>query len=194
MIVDQRACGRSEGNKISFGVNESRDCLTWIDHMIKTLGPDVKLILTGISMGAATVMITAGQELPSNVVGVLADCGYSSAEAIIKKVIKVHMKLPVKVFYPFVRMAGKLFGGFDIEDASPVEALKKSLVPVLFAHGDADDFVPSYMSKECYESCASMKKLIMVPGAGHCLCYPIDKEAYIRELKAFWTQAGVYNS
>ncbi len=192
LIVDQRACGRSEGHVISFGVNESRDCLAWIDYAIKALGKDTKLILTGISMGAATVLITAGaEELPANVVGVLADCGYSSADEIIKKVIH-SMHLPVKLAYPMVRFAGKLLGGFDVEKASPREAMKHCRVPVIFAHGLEDDFVPNEMSRICFENCTAHKKLLLVPGAGHCLCYPIDIEHYIRELKTFWEQEGVY--
>ncbi len=192
LIVDQRACGRSEGHVISFGVNESRDCEMWVEKVIETFGADVKIILTGISMGAATVLITAGKDLPPNVVGVLADCGYSSAKEIIKRVISL-MKLPPRIFYPFVRLAGKLLGGFDIEDASPIDAVKKCDVPVLLAHGDADAFVPCYMSEEIYKECVSEKKLVIVPGAGHCLCYPIDIDSYIAQLKAFWTDAGVYD-
>ncbi len=192
LIVDQRACGRSEGHVISFGVNESRDCRAWIDLAISVLGPNVKLILCGISMGAATVLMTAGTDLPSNVVGVLADCGYSSAPAIIKKVI-LDMRFPAAA-YPFVRLAGRLFGGFDIEKASPVSAVTACRVPVLFAHGDADDFVPCDMSRENYEACASEKTLLVIPGAGHGLCYPADQNAYIRELHAFWTKMGLYDT
>ena len=192
LIVDQRACGRSEGHVISFGVNECKDCLIWVDHLVSHFGPDVTIILTGISMGAATVLMASGCDLPKNVVGVLADCGYSSAEEIIKKVI-VDMKLPRDAAYPFVRLAGRLFGGFDIEDASPVDAVKNSRVPVLFAHGEADDFVPCQMSRDNYEACASQKALITVPGAGHGLCFPADQEGYIAKLRAFWNEMGIYD-
>ena len=93
LLVDQRASGRSEGNIITFGVNESRDCRDWIDFVIKNINPDAKIIISGVSMGASTVLITAGMELPENVVGVLADCGFTSARAVIKKVMR-DMKLP----------------------------------------------------------------------------------------------------
>ena len=193
LIVDQRACGRSDGHVISFGVNECRDCLAWIDHMVTHFGPDVKIILTGISMGAATVMLASGEMLPKNVVGILADCGYSSAPEIIKKVI-VDMKLPQNAAYPFVRTAGRLFGGFDIEEARPVEAVKSCRLPIIFAHGDADAFVPCHMSRDCFDACNSVKKLVITPGAGHGLCYPADPEGYLASLKAFWTAAGIYES
>lgn len=191
LIVDQRACGRSEGHVISFGVNESKDCHVWINHVIRHFGPHVKIILTGISMGAATVLMAAGEELPENVVGVLADCGYSSAKEIIKKVI-VDMKLPREAAYPFVRLAGKLFGGFDIEAASPVDAVKRCPVPVLLAHGEDDAYVPCEMSRQIFAACSSRKRLITVPGAGHGLCYPQDPEKYLAQLKAFWTEMGIY--
>jgi pimeloyl-ACP methyl ester carboxylesterase len=88
LIIDQRACGKSEGNVITFGVNEYRDCLSWIDFIIRHFGEDTKIILCGISMGASTVLIASQQKLPKNVVGVLADCGYTSAKDIIKKTFK----------------------------------------------------------------------------------------------------------
>ena len=186
LIVDQRCCGRSGGTAITFGINEHRDCLTWLAHMRTRFGEDVKIILTGISMGAATVMIAAGSEdLPPQVVGVLADCGYNSAKDIIKKVIR-EMKLPAELAYPFVKLGAKLFGHFDPDEVSPQEALKRSKVPVLLIHGENDDFVPCDMSRICYEACASKKKLVTVPGAGHGLSYPTDPQGYLDALREFF--------
>ncbi len=185
LIVDQRASEGSEGEVISFGVNEHKDCLTWVDFMIERFGPDVKIILTGISMGAATVMMAAGQPLPPNVVGVLADCGYSSAKAIIQKVI-TQKGLPPKLAYPFVKLGARLFGHFDLEETSPVEALKHCSLPVIFFHGEDDDYVPCYMSRENYEACAGPRKLVTIPGAGHGLSYLVAPEYYLQELRAFF--------
>ena len=186
LIVDQRCCGRSEGNVITFGINEHRDCLTWLEHMRKRFGEDVKVILTGISMGAGTVMIAAGAEaLPENVIGVLADCGYTSAKDIIKKVIR-DMKLPADFAYPFVKLGARLYGHFDLDETSPVEALKNSKVPVIFIHGQADDFVPCYMSEECYRVCSGEKRLVTVPDAGHGLSYPTDPQGYLQALREFF--------
>ena len=97
LLIDQRGSGASEGNAITFGVKESQDCLAWVEFLRQKFGPDVKTILTGISMGAATVMIAAGKELPDNVIGVLADCGYTSAREIMYEVIK-QMGLPPKIY------------------------------------------------------------------------------------------------
>ena len=185
LLVDQRGGGRSEGHVISFGINEHRDCLKWVDFVVEHFGPGVKIILTGISMGAATVLIAGGKELPPNVIGILADCGYSSAKAIMEKVI-VKMGLPPKLLYPFVKLSAKIFGGFDLEETSPVEAVKHCKVPVIFYHGEADDYVPCSMSVENYNNCASRKQLVTIPGAGHGLSYPVDQEKYLITLKEFF--------
>ena len=175
LIVDQRSAGRSGGNAITFGVKEHKDC---------------SIVLCGISMGASTVLLAAGEELPRQVVGVLADCGYSSARAIIHKVIR-QMKLPPKLLYPFVRLGAILFAGFDPEQAEVAKALKNCKIPVIFFHGDADDFVPSDMSRENFEACASFKRLVITPGAGHGLCYLVDPEGYLHSLREFAPNWGL---
>ena len=186
LIIDHRACGKSDGRVISFGINESRDAHRWIEYIIQTINKDAKIILTGVSMGAATAMICAGEELPQNVVGVLADCGYTSAKDIIQKVMR-DMKLPLKLIYPFAKIAAKLLGHFDLEEKSPIESMKRCRLPVIFIHGDVDSFVPHEMSVENYNACVSEhKKLVTVKGAGHALCYVVDSENYVKELKAFF--------
>ena len=185
LLVDQRCSETSEGNVITFGIREHKDCLAWVDFMVDHFGPDVKIILTGISMGAATVMLAGGEELPPNVVGILADCGFCSAKEIMCDVIK-NMGIPPALGYPFVRLGALLYGHFDPEETDAVQAMKRCKVPVIFFHGTNDDFVPSWMSEKCYEACVSRKKLVLIPGAGHGLSYPVDPEGYIRELGDFF--------
>ena len=186
LIVDHRGSGTSDGKVITFGVNESRDCLSWIDFTIKNIDPDAKIIITGISMGASTVMIAAGLDLPKNVVGVLADCGYTSAKEIIQKVM-VDMKLPPRLLYPFAKLGARLFGKFDLDERSPIESLKNARVPVLFIHGDDDRYVPYEMSVKNFNACASSeKKLVTVHGAGHGLAYPYDIPNYLKEVREFF--------
>ena len=183
LIVDHRASGHSDGHIISFGINERRDCRRWVDFAIDKFGKDVRIMITGISMGAATVMMAAGESLPKNVVGVLADCGYTSPEEIIKKVVR-DMHLRVAIIYPFIKLGARIFGGFDLEETSPIEAMKSCTLPIIFVHGDNDDFVPYDMSVRLHEACASEKKtLITVKGAGHGLAFPVDRAGYISRLK-----------
>lgn len=184
LLVDQRGAGKSEGNVITFGIRESRDCIRWAEYAAQRF-PDRKIILTGISMGASTVMMAADKDLPANVVGILADCGYTSPKEIMIAVAR-QRKLPGKFLYPFIRLGAKLFGGFDPEEDSPLQAVKGSRLPIIFFHGEDDDYVPCYMSRENYEACTARKFLATYPGAGHVLCYPADPERYIKELTDFF--------
>ncbi len=184
LLVDQRASGRSDGHTITFGIKERFDVLSWVDFAIEKFGPDCRIMLTGISMGGATVMMASELELPKNVIGILEDCGYTSPKDIIIKVIK-DMKLPAGVLYPFVKLGAKLFGGFDLDAASAVEAVKKSPVPIIFVHGEADAFVPCEMSVKCFEACTAPKMLHTVPDAGHGLAYIVENDEYIKALEKF---------
>ena len=190
LIVDQRAGGKSDGHIISFGINESRDCLTWVDYIINNIDKNAKIILCGISMGAATVLLAAGNPLPQNVVGVLADCGYTTAREMIEKTIK-EMQLPPKILYPFVRLGGLIFGGFDINKATPSEAVKNCKVPVIFFHGESDNFVPCDMSRRCFDACSAPKALITVKGADHGLSYVVDEAGYLKTVADFFNINGV---
>ena len=185
LVVDQRASGSSEGKVITFGAKEHKDCLAWVKFMVEHFGEDVKIILTGISMGASTVLMAAGSPLPSQVKGVLADCGYTSAKAIMEQVIR-QMHLPPKLLYPFVRLGALLFAGFDPNRCSALDAVKNATVPIIFFHGDTDDFVPCSMSRENFDACPSRKQLILIPGAGHGLAYPVDKFGYLEALDQFF--------
>ena len=185
LVIDQRASGESQGNVITFGIKEHRDCRAWAEFMAEHFGPDAKIILTGISMGASTVMIAAGAQLPKNVIGVLADCGFTSAKEIIRHVIK-QMKLPPALAYPIVKLGAKLYGKFDLEQTSALEAMKKCKVPVIFFHGEDDDFVPCDMSRENFEACTGKKMLVTVPKAGHGLSILLDPEGYRAAMKLFF--------
>ena len=185
LVVDQRCAGRSGGRTITFGIREHRDCLAWVDFAVDHFGPEVKLILTGISMGAATVLMAAGEPLPENVIGILADCGYSTPKAIICKVMG-DLSLPAKLCWPFVLWGARIFGGFDPEENSPMDAMKRCKKPVILFHGEADGFVPCCMSREIYDACPTRKAILTVPGADHGLSYPVDTEGYLAALRDFF--------
>ena len=190
LLVDQRTSCGSEGNVISFGINEHRDCLAWVDFAVDHFGSDVKLVLTGISMGASTVLMAAGKPLPKNVVGVLADCGFSSPKGIIRKCAK-DLHYPVALIYPFIKLGARIYGHFDLEEYSPMEAMKTCKIPVIFFHGEDDDYVPCYMSCELYNCCASPKKLVTIPGAGHGLVYLVDNQKYFQSVVEFFSENGI---
>lgn len=186
LIVDHRASGTSDGHVITFGAKEQYDCRAWVDFVVREIDPHAKIILTGISMGAATVMLASALPMPPNVVGVLADCGYTSAKEIIYKVAR-DMHLPPALLYPFARLGARLLGGFDPDDASPVRAMAECRLPIIFFHGDADGFVPCEMSRENFDACASkQKRLVITPNAAHGLCFSTDQESYFAALREFF--------
>ena len=98
------------------------------------------------------------------------------------------MKLPADILYPFAKLGARLFGGFDLDETSPIEMTKNSNLPTLFFHGDNDVFVPHYMSEENFKACAAPKKLVIIKGAGHGLAFPIDQELYIKEAREFFRE------
>lgn len=185
LIVDQRASGLSEGHVISFGINERRDCLSWVNYVVDNFSKDQKIILSGVSMGAATVMNASSMDLPSNVIGVLADCGYNKPEDIIKKCVK-DMKLPPNLCYPFIKLGAKIYGKFNLDEACPIESISKCKLPVIFIHGDKDDFVPHYMSVKLYEACKSRKQFVSIKNAAHGISYLADPTTYVDELNKFF--------
>lgn len=185
LLVDQRAHGKSEGKCLTFGVMERYDCLAWVNYAVERFGPNSKILLYGMSMGASTVLMAGGLPLPKNVVGIVADCGYSSPAAIIKKVMGDY-HLPSFPLYWLVRLGGRLFGGFDLEAACASAALEQCKIPVLLIHGGDDRFVPCEMGRENYEHCAAdNKRLLIVAGAGHGMSYMVDTTAYMTALTDF---------
>lgn len=177
LAIDQRAHGQSDGYTISFGVLERRDCLRWIQYACKHFGENTPIVLYGLSMGAATVLMATDQPLPSNVVAVMADCPYSSPREIIRKVCKDRGHSPV-LCYPFIRLAGRLFGHFDIEESSAMEALAHTDLPILLIHGEEDHFVPCDMSRSLQAAHPTHTTLVTFPGAGHGLSYISDPGRY----------------
>lgn len=184
LLATQRSHSDSEGKAITFGIRERKDCLTWVDYVVERFGKDVKIVLWGVSMGAATVLTAADLDLPDNVKGITGDCGYSSPREIIRSVIK-QMKFPVGPAYFLAKVGAKIYGGFDIEETSAMEALKKAKVPIFLIHGKADDFVPCTMSHTNYEACVSDKELLEIDDAGHAMSYYVDMEQVEKHAYAF---------
>lgn len=185
LMVDQRGHGQSEGDVITLGIRERHDCLEWVKYCEQRFGTDTPLLVGGISMGAATVLMAAEllQDCKS-VKGLLADCGYSSVEGIMKSVIKT-MKLPVELSWWLVKWSAKLYGGFDVEESSAKSSLQNNRIPVIFIHGEEDRYVPSYMSYENAQACKGPKEVFLVPKAGHGMSFYMDKEGYDRTVVTF---------
>ena len=184
LLVDQRAHGKSEGRVISFGIKERFDAVSWVNYAIERFGKDIKIFLGGLSMGAATVLMAAELDLPENVVGIIADCPYSSPREIIKKVC-TDRNLPADKVYPFIRLGGMIFGRFNSDAAAPKEAVKNTDIPILLAHGEEDGFVPISMSDEIAENAKNITYR-KVPDADHAESFGRNHVEYSEALKKFF--------
>ncbi len=183
IMVDERACGESEGRTVSFGYHESLDVRSWVKYVSDNYGKDRKILLFGVSMGAATVIISAGQGLPDNVVGVCADCPCSSTKEIVTKVI-YDMKLPGKLLYPLVRLGAVIYGKFDPNVAEAKAAVKNTRIPILLVHGEGDYFVPCNMSRDIAKN-SKLVELHTFPEASHGLSFVYDTERYLKIAEEF---------
>lgn len=185
IVPYQRAHFSSGSRTITFGIREADDVKVWVDYAKKRFGEDVKIILCGVSMGAATVITAVGLEPDERVVGVVADCPYSSPKGIIKKVCS-DMGLPSGIAYPFAWMGALIFGRLRIKKQDgAMYAVKNSRLPILLMHGDDDRFVPVGMSKQIKEANPDKVRLEIFRGAGHGLCYMCDPERYKRLVREF---------
>lgn len=184
LLVDQRAHGKSEGRYITFGIHERRDGAAWAHYLAKRFGPDHKIVLDGMSMGAATVMMALGEPLPPNVVGIIADCGYSSPMDILRHV-GTKMKLPLLLIMPTVIWLCRVLAHFDPCETSAREAVAASPLPKLFVHGKADDFVPYAMGKALFDIAQEPKYMVSVDEAGHGMSFLCDQETVLAALGEF---------
>lgn len=184
LLIDERCHRKSEGHTITFGIKERKDVLCWVRYVNERFG-NPSIILSGVSMGAATVLMVSGMKLPENVKAVIADCPYDAPSNIIKKVGATDMGLPVKLVYPLIKMGGKLYGHFNLEEDSPVEAVKKSNVPILLIHGDDDRFVPYEMSIKIHAANPEKIQFHTIHGSGHAINYVTASEEYTKVVNEF---------
>ena len=185
LAPDCRAHGGSEGRWIGFGWPDRLDVLQWIDYLINLKGKDHKILLFGISMGASTVLSAAGEELPANVRAVCADCGYCSLSELFIYILKNSMHLPRQPVMFITNRLFKKWFGYPVYAVDPLAQVKKAKIPILFIHGDIDQFIPSYMCKKLYDACPSQKEILIVPDAKHALSAVIGWDQYIQTIQSF---------
>ena len=192
VIPDQRACGNSEGNYITLGVKERFDCQAWANFAAKEFGEDLPLILDGISMGASTVMMASALPLPSNMCGMIADCGFTSPYEVVLSVLKA-THIPAFPNLQIAELFARAFAKFGFKDASTIDAMKQCRYPVFFIHGKKDNFVPYDMSVRNYEACiAEKKRFFSVDEAGHGMCYLSKREELQNEIIAFFDDCQTF--
>ena len=135
-------------------------------------------------MGAATVLMAAGLDLPPSVEAICADCGYTSPREIFSAVMTNTLHLPPAVLAG-ADLCCRIIAGFSVDGADARRALRQTALPVLLIHGEADNFVPCRMSRENYAAAAGEKELITVPGAAHGMSFLVDRPRVEAAWKAF---------
>lgn len=178
LVPHQRGHAESEGDYICFGVKERYDLKGWTEYMVKRFNGSCSIFWSGVSMGAATVLMAADADAPQQVKGIIADCGFTSPWEMFACVLKRDIHLPV---FPFLYTADFICrrrAGFGFKEYSTTISMKSNRIPVLFIHGGMDDFVPIEMSRRNYDVCTAKKQFLMIDRAGHGTCSLTEPEVY----------------
>lgn len=181
LIPDLRAAGESQGQFITMGALESKDIARWAEK----IPPDAKIIIHGVSMGAATTLLTAANQNIKNLCAIVEDCGYSSAYDMFTSQLHKIFGLPEYPVMPCANFVCKIKTGVKISDAAPLDVVQNINVPILFIHGDKDALVPIEMMHELYDKATSNKEKFIVSGAGHADAKNINPKAYFDKVFAF---------
>ena len=188
LYIEQRGQGNSEGRYMGFGMTERYDILVWLRWICENTDPGLPVYLSGISMGATTVLMASGLGFPDRVKGIAADCGFTSAKDIFRHVAKNRLHLAYSIHKGDIEYLCREKISHGTEDYSTLDALSVNTVPVLFVHGTDDSFVPVRMTYDNYKACKAPKRLFVVPGAEHGGSYLVDRSGYERELLEFWAE------
>lgn len=183
LIPDLRGHGFSEGDYIGMGWDDRLDILQWIDYILQ-INKQAKIVLYGVSMGAATVMDVSGEKLPSQVKAIIEDCGYTSVWDIFKAHIDMN-QYESEIALHMASFVTKIRAGYFLEDVNPLRQVKKSITPTLFIHGDQDNFVPFSMLDELYQAANCQKEKLVIEGAGHANSCSVDSKLYYETVIQF---------
>ena len=185
LFPDLQYHGYSEGDEVQMGWKDRLDMLKWIEVAHNEFKDDF-MVLHGVSMGAATVMMTSGEPLPDYVKCFVEDCGYASVAIQFNNNRKESFGFIPKDVLNSASLVTKKNYGWGFWEASSVKQVAKCDRPMLFIHGDADDFVPFDNLQMCYDAKKKgYKEMYVCHGAVHANSYQKDPETYIAKVSNF---------
>lgn len=184
LMPDNMAHGQSQGSLIGYGWNDRLNVIKWTKLLAKD-HPNDQITWFGLSMGAATVMMASGENVPKQVSAIVEDCGYSSVWDELKFQAKEMYHLPAFPILYEVSLLSKIRAGFSYKEASSVKQLGKNKIPMLFIHGSKDDFVPTSMVYDSYHATKGPKGLYIVKGAKHARSFQTKPKAYQEHIERF---------
>ena len=175
ILVDQRASGESQGEYYTYGYKESQDISDWCKYY-SSINKKINICLFGVSMGAATCMMSTNKNLVKNVKCIVEDCGFTSMREQFYYMLKNKYKInkPEIILKVFESKFYKELG-IKYDDVDAIKCLKTNRIPILFIHGTDDDFVPHDMCKKLYDSNLGYKECLSVEGAKHSMSYKNKK-------------------
>ena len=185
LLPDLQDNGLSEGPAIQMGWKDRLDVLNWMNIANDIFGKRTQMVVHGISMGAATTMMVSGEAQQPCVKCFVEDCGYTSVWDEFSFQLKDMFGLPE---FPLMYTTSWLCNakyGWNFQEASSLEQVKKCSLPMFFIHGDADTYVPTRMVYPLYEAKSEPKELWIVPGATHAMSYKDYPQEYTERVKKF---------
>lgn len=181
---DLRGHGKSGGDYYGFGWHDRLDILDWLDVLIEE-NPDAEIVLHGLSMGAATMLMASGEELPANVKAIIADSPYTSVYDLFAYQLERMYHIPDKLVLPSMSVMTNLRADYSLQEASALEQVKKATVPILYIHGAGDTFVPTEMTNKLAKQTQSPHRVVTFPDANHGESIILHREKYLQEITSF---------
>lgn len=187
LLPDLYNAGRSSGNHFQMGWNDRLDIKLWANTIAPQLfGDSVRIVVHGISMGAATTMMLSGdRDVSPSIKAYIEDCGYTSVADQFSKELKEQFKLPQWPLIPLASTLCQCMYGWNFYDASSLNQIKKCKRPMLFIHGSSDSFVPTHMVYELYQTKPQPKELWVAPNATHAKSYLYHPQIYTQKVEKF---------
>jgi fermentation-respiration switch protein FrsA (DUF1100 family) len=184
LTPDMRSHGDSEGKLIGMGWLDKEDVKLWIDYVLN-LDPEAEIVLHGVSMGGATVMMTSGEDLPENVKAIIDDCGYTSVWDEFTDEARYLFHISQFPILYTASAISKLRAGYSFQEASAIEQVKKTDIPIFFIHGSEYNFVNTDMVYSLYDACPTQKDIYVVDGAGHGQSLYLNPDLYFEKVFNF---------